>query len=374
MVYINLFTVMTSRDPQPVSTPGQAPNLAGDSFVAVFRDQRKQARQLLHDQRERIRSIEVKLIEQVQRAIDELEQDRTSNKESTTACQHLSAELEAKRNDLILRERQFETRQTAWEQRRAEMERTCDELFGQLNSQLQEIAIQRSALQAGEVQLREGQDQSALDTANRAAVDAIATRAVQDAKAIRNEAKRNRPAPPPLARVNDAGGPLNWETLKQQFLTQMESENDADSGLSDEERRTVAEIIECTNQIVADKDRQIHELETLLHEQSSNVGGVAIGAAAIAQIIDQDTLVIEERDTLRRLQGEWRDKMGKAELEISIERAKIARERVALEEKIRQLESEKASMQFSGGKEAGQKGTQKGNWMARLGLLDNNEK
>ncbi len=61
-------------------------------------------------------------------------------------------------------------------------------------------------------------------------------------------------------------------------------------------------------------------------------------------MLDADTLVQEERQRLLAMQTEWQDKLRQAEVEISVHRAKIARERTELEEKLRLLEKEKAEL------------------------------
>ena len=64
----------------------------------------------------------------------------------------------------------------------------------------------------------------------------------------------------------------------------LEADSDLDSepGRS-EERLTVESTIQITDEIVAQKDREIAELRMHLSQQSSNIGAVAVGAAAIAE-------------------------------------------------------------------------------------------
>jgi hypothetical protein len=85
-------------------------------------------------------------------------------------------------------------------------------------------------------------------------------------------------------------------------------------------------------------------------------------------------LVREERENLQRIQEEWREKLRQSEVEISIERAKIARERLELEERMRSLELERTQSDAQGAdaSSAGKKtkGRPRGRWLARLGLQD----
>jgi hypothetical protein len=102
------------------------------------------------------------------------------------------------------------------------------------------------------------------------------------------------------------------------------------------------------------------------------VGEVAVGAAAVAHLLDTDELVKQERDSLKQLQESLREQLRKAEVDISLERAKLARERADLDEKLRGWESEKASLPGPG-EGGGDKGKKQGGrkWLTRLGLGEN---
>jgi hypothetical protein len=123
---------------------------------------------------------------------------------------------------------------------------------------------------------------------------------------------------------------------------------------------------------VAEKEHELQELRRLLDSQAQQVGDVAVGAQAVAHLLDADELVRQERESLKQLQEGLREQLRKAEVDISLERAKLARERAELDEKLRGWETERAC---SGGttdgpgdkgkKPAGRK------WLTRLGLGDN---
>jgi hypothetical protein len=77
------------------------------------------------------------------------------------------------------------------------------------------------------------------------------------------------------------------------------------------------------------------------------------------------------------VQQEWRDKLKQAEIDISVERARVARERLELEEKLQWLEAEKQKIVPADGKtggkgEAGSAAQRR--WWARLGLKEADEK
>ena len=102
-----------------------------------------------------------------------------------------------------------------------------------------------------------------------------------------------------------------------------------------------------------------------------NNEGVAMGAHAIGSLLDQDELIAHERDNLKQLQEEWKDKLRKAEVELSVERAKIARERADMQGQLKQLEQAKDKESTQPGN--GDSKPSRGNWLSRLGLKDGEE-
>jgi hypothetical protein len=166
---------------------------------------------------------------------------------------------------------------------------------------------------------------------------------------------------------------VDWEATKRRMLETLEADDGGDSPEKVEQRVTVESTIQITDEIVAQKDREIAELHALLSHQSSSIGAVAVGAAAIAENLDGDELILHEREKLRKLQEEWRDKLRQAEIDISIERARIARQRVEIEDKVSAYDSARA--QHKADDSASNPGHQpkqptRGRWLARLGLKD----
>lgn len=172
------------------------------------------------------------------------------------------------------------------------------------------------------------------------------------------------------------GGGLDWESRKQQLLAQLESDFDAGDPQQKANKLTVEAAIQRTEEIVSAKNEEISELQRLLSEQSGNIGGVAIGAAAIAEMLDTDELVRQERENLREMQERLREQLKQAEIDLSVERAKIARERSVLEEKMRQYEDHKQSQAAApeDGADKSKKGSNRGRWLQRLGLRDDEQK
>ena len=71
---------------------------------------------------------------------------------------------------------------------------------------------------------------------------------------------------------------------------------------------------------------------------------------------------------MSRLEGQWREKLRQAEIDISVERAKLARERSDLDAKLRSFED-------AGGDAPNGTPTpkQSGRWLSRLGLKDDDK-
>ncbi len=146
-----------------------------------------------------------------------------------------------------------------------------------------------------------------------------------------------------------AGGALSnmdWEATKRKLMAQLQDDGEQFGGnLTDEERLTVEGAIRITDDAVVQRDREIAELKQRLAGQDAAPSPTAEPPAAeVAKILDADALIKEERQRLLAMQNEWQDKLRQAEVEISVQRAKVARERAELEERLRVLEEAKASL------------------------------
>ncbi len=126
------------------------------------------------------------------------------------------------------------------------------------------------------------------------------------------------------------GGGLNWEAQKQKLLASLEADDDEDEEAR-EVRTTIEGTIRITDQIVAQKDEEITELKRSLDTRDPQS---ASPSAAITELLDHDETIRQEREKLTAMQAEWREKIGEAEIDISVQRAKLARERAELDEKL----------------------------------------
>ncbi len=150
------------------------------------------------------------------------------------------------------------------------------------------------------------------------------------------QARPSRPASTGLARVTQSlhSDGNDWESQKRRMLAELESD-DAIDVESTTRRMEIKEVIERTDRIIAEKDREIEELKHLLDSQSGSVGSLAVGAAALEQIFDQDEIIREERQRLQQAQEELRGKLRQSEIDHAMERARLARREAEVEERLR---------------------------------------
>jgi hypothetical protein len=169
------------------------------------------------------------------------------------------------------------------------------------------------------------------------------------------------------AKQPQPSGRLDWEAEKQRIMAAMEADNAEDDPERQAEHLEIAEVARKTDEVVAAKDHEIEELKLRLEESIQSIGQ-AENANSFQQAFDNDAAIREERERLGRLQAEWREKLRQAEIELSVERAKTARQRAELEEQLRAAKgaaSEQPAADDSSAQAAQSLG---GRWLAQLGL------
>ena len=161
---------------------------------------------------------------------------------------------------------------------------------------------------------------------------------------------------------------LSWEQRKEALLQQLEAETHAETPCDPRKVLDIERILEQTTSEIERRDHEIADLKTLIEQQSIARDGMSIGVAAVAEMIESDALIISERLRLKELRDDWEQKQRQAEIEMSLERAKLARERLEIQEKISRYEENNSSQ----GEEEKQsdKPRSRGRWLARLGLRD----
>jgi len=165
----------------------------------------------------------------------------------------------------------------------------------------------------------------------------------------------------------DSGG--DWEAQKRRLMAELESDDQHDAESTDR-RLKIEEIVARTDKIIAEKNREIEELRNLLSNQSNSLGSLALGAEALEQVLDQDAIILEERQRLQQLQDECRGKLRQAEIELAMERARLARRDAEIEEKIRNADLHRSSADADAAALAPTGRPVRGRWRTQLGLTD----
>jgi chromosome segregation ATPase len=161
------------------------------------------------------------------------------------------------------------------------------------------------------------------------------------------------------------GGSNDWATQRARLMAMLEQEDGEGpiDAARRKERATIEETIERTDRAIADKDRELAELRAeVVHTEGASCNL----DREREQILSTDELVAAERERLAKLQTEWEDKMRAAELEFSVERAKLAREQAAVRERLFELQK----LESIGAGAAAEAGDSKPRrrWLAALGL------
>jgi hypothetical protein len=289
---------------------------------------------------------ERQVLAQTQQSGDKDSQQWEKERESLRT---LRAELETHRREL-------DSRQSELERRQAEVEQSAIDNENRLQQRQAELA---ASPVSEDDDLRRRYEMAMEDIRELRARSEDAERALAEARTagVRVEAV-------PAEK-------LDWEAQKRRLLATLEADFEENDDQDAQERLKIEEVIETTNRIVADREREVDELKQLLREQGGQVGSVAVGAAMFGEMLDKDAIVQEERANLKQLQNELREKLRQAEIEISIERAKFARERVEMEEKLRVAGRHETPHRDAPAPEASKPA--RGRWLSRLGLKEGDE-
>ncbi len=239
-----------------------------------------------------------------------------------------------------------------------------DHLAQRLQSDLESAQAEIGSLQ---------RQATSLEAEKRAEIERLSTQ-LDTLQRELSEGGRQSDSGPGLAEGDDAGEVLpsassgfDWEAQKRRLIEEMGDESGTvHEGLQAVERSRA--VVETGVAVSADEVEMLREqMHSLLNAIASTIGGGA-------EDFDFAATLEEEREKLREIQREWHDKLRDSELEISVERAKLARETVKLEESMRMLEQEKRSITGRPvQEEAPDKPVTRGRWLARLGLSDKDE-
>jgi len=172
-----------------------------------------------------------------------------------------------------------------------------------------------------------------------------------------------------ISNSSDANATMTWEQRKALIFAQ--DAEDAEATDSTHGTAGLRAAIERLRSEIQSRDTELAELRELLEHQPTQCNdGMAIGAAAIANLMDGDELIREERSRLQNLQTEWESKFRQMEISASIERANLARERQQLERQNVELEEQLAHLKRELRQEEITGPNQSRRWFAKLGLGD----
>jgi hypothetical protein len=246
------------------------------------------------------------------------------------------------------------------------------------SAQMEELRAELAALRESAASgiapegLRSSADEEALrDRLDRATCEIVDLRTQNEDLAEQVARMQISTAPHgPMPHLGQEG--MSWEERKRLLLQQLDAEQDNGTPQAQAKRVEINDILRTTEVELARRDREIAELRSLVQQQSDARQGMAVGAAAVAQLIESDELVQQEREKLRAIQKSWDEKLRQAEIDLSMERAKLARERLQLEEQKHKLEdalqvAQDAADADAAGKPVDVKGRK---WLSRLGLKE----
>jgi chromosome segregation ATPase len=192
--------------------------------------------------------------------------------------------------------------------------------------------------------------------------------AVEDLRQLKREKAHleeqlanSSPAAVPVGDEND------WEAQKRRFLASLEDEA-LEGQMSPErqqERATIEGTISITDEVISGKDEVIADLRRRLAAAPESGGEAAV---VIDHAFDDDERLENERARLVALEEQLREKLRQSELELSVERAKLARLNSELERKRIDLEALRDSLPARAATPSDAGGRRQGNWLKKLGL------
>jgi len=335
---------------------------------------RARAQRLFEAQRDRVDALEASIVEQL--AILDQADGRSQDSAATGPSRKgdaSSEELEEVRSQLAQCRKLLNARASELKQLRGLLAEQADGVEGVdiagLLEQLSEMRLERDELIGRLADAERSVEQTSAAGAEH--FDELQRRfevAVQEIRELKakntdlqQQASRGETTPR-AANVATTSG-FDWEQQKRRLMQELESDLDGKDPTDKKAKISIESTIRITDQVIADKDRQIADLKARLAEREQ---GVEEGNSS--SILDNDEQIREERERLSRLEDEWRSKLRQAEIDISVERAKLARERSEIEAKLRSVED--SSNDHSSGKSNPK---QAGRWLTRLGLKDDDK-
>jgi chromosome segregation ATPase len=167
----------------------------------------------------------------------------------------------------------------------------------------------------------------------------------------------------PAPAADNAG--MDWESQKRRLLASLEDHGVERQPLPHKDRLTIESTIEMTDAIVAEKDKEIADLHARLDGGAQSSLAEAERERKIAELVDADEVIAQHRKRVAELEREVEEKLRAAELELSVERAKIARHKAELEDLRAELDAQRNAL---GADDANTAGGPRRRWLSKLGL------
>jgi len=101
---------------------------------------------------------------------------------------------------------------------------------------------------------------------------------------------------------NQKSEALTWEQRKEALMRQLDAETQAEVPFDPNKALEIETIIQQTDAEIERRDLEIQDLRSLLQQQAIAQNGMAIGVAAVAEMIESDAMIIAERFRLQEMQ------------------------------------------------------------------------
>ncbi|MCC7474451.1 MAG: hypothetical protein IT425_03580 [Pirellulales bacterium] len=317
------------------------------------------------------------------------------------------------RNQLLQFEARLQEQHASWNEQRAEwgttratLERQRDEIQQKFDLALQDVQRMRERVSELEADLARRPSVELADSA-----ELVSLRAERDALLERVEQLESRPASPLDSEVEQQfsnlqrrfelavedvrelktknaqlesrlaensksrsapstptdSGSMDWESQKRRLLAVLADEGEPiHEPERQQERCSIQDTIEMTDAIVAKKDLLIAELTAELEVARRAASNTAPQGGMSDELIETDEIIAQHRRRAQELEREMIEKLRSAELELSVERAKLAREKAHLEELRATLDSQRQHADPNAPAEAA--GAPRRRWLSKLGI------
>jgi hypothetical protein len=155
---------------------------------------------------------------------------------------------------------------------------------------------------------------------------------------------------------------MDWESQKRRLLASLEGDDSAP--VDEQERMTIQGTILITDAVVAEKDQLIDELKSQLAAKAEPAAAADDSHnRAVNELLNADEIIAAHRKKAAEMEQELEAKLRAFELEMSVDRARIARQKVELDQLRQDLEAERKA-----GGAAANGGPPKRRWLSKLGL------